>query len=313
MWVLDNLAETDDTPLVPIGDLSEQTHVAEFLSRALSNASLAHAYLFWGADLVVMEKAARLLAQAVNCERTKADACGACSTCTRIASDRHPDVQWVMSQAQQVAKGLVTRGEVGRTPSRDVRVEQVRTMTDRLILRPLEGRSRVVVFAGAEQLNLQAQNALLKTLEEPPAGALILLLTLSPDKLLPTVRSRCVPLQFRPPAVAGGDGQQQRSFDEVRTAFSALTTDDARTWLQFAEEYASTREDAESVLECLEHQAVSQLRATGALAYVEGLELIRQVRNAVSSRNGAPRLQVERLCVEWFGRIVRASPSARLL
>jgi DNA polymerase-3 subunit delta' len=114
-------------------------------------------------------------------EALEIDACATCSTCSRIARGIHPDVLLV---------------EPGDTST--IKIEAVRDIVDRAGFRPFEGRRRVVIIDDADALVVQAQNALLKTLEEPPSASVFILVTSKPDLLLPTVLSRCPKLLFRP-------------------------------------------------------------------------------------------------------------------
>ena len=103
-----------------------------------------------------------------------------CAACSRIARGVHPDVL------------IVAPGDSG-----SIKIEQVRDIVDRAAYRPFEGRRRAFIIDEADALVPAAQNALLKTLEEPPPSSVFLLITARPDMLLPTVRSRCPRLQFR--------------------------------------------------------------------------------------------------------------------
>jgi DNA polymerase-3 subunit delta' len=107
------------------------------------------------------------------------DACGACPSCRRIARGIHPDVL------------LVEPGDTG-----SIKIEQVRDVVDRAGYRPFEGRRRVVIINEADAMVEAAQNALLKTLEEPPSASVFILVSSIPDALLPTVLSRCPRLRF---------------------------------------------------------------------------------------------------------------------
>jgi DNA polymerase-3 subunit delta' len=109
------------------------------------------------------------------------DSCGKCPACTRIARGVHPDVI------------LIEPGDSG-----SIKTEQVRECIDRAAYRPFEGRRRVVIIDQADALVASAQNALLKTLEEPPSASSFILVSARSDLLLPTVRSRCPRLAFRP-------------------------------------------------------------------------------------------------------------------
>jgi DNA polymerase-3 subunit delta' len=190
---------------MPFSEVRAQDRATGSLRAALARGTLHHAYLFGGPAGVGKGTAARLLAQAVNCEGGVAgpsgwreDPCGACGPCRKIEKGTHPDVL-VLAEERVMAKAGRWEPEGGRTPSRDIVVAQVRDLTDhRLSLRLFEGRRRVIVIDPADALNVQAQNALLKTLEEPPDDTTLVLVSATPDELLPTIRSRCLRVPFGP-------------------------------------------------------------------------------------------------------------------
>jgi DNA polymerase-3 subunit delta' len=162
-------------------------------------------------------------------------------------------------------------------------VEQIRALQERLALRGLESRRKVAIITSAHTMNVQAQNAFLKTLEEPPAETTLILVAAAVDRLLPTIRSRCSKVHFGPlpveliaervqkerkldPAsarlaatMAGGSLGRALSMDldvlarrkDVLTRFESLRPDDALPALAFAEAHGGSREDAEQVLELL--------------------------------------------------------------
>lgn len=158
----------------------------ELLSRAIARGTLPPSLIFSGPAGVGKRLTATALAQALNCERPSPfgdglDACGACNACTRIARGVHADVL------------VLEPGDTGT-----IKLDQVREAIDRTAYRPFEGKRRLVAVDGADALNVEAQNALLKTLEEPPPASVFVLITDRPDVLLPTVRSRCQRLRFGP-------------------------------------------------------------------------------------------------------------------
>ncbi len=170
-----------------------QEHLTRQLAAGLLTGRLAHAYLLVGPPHVGKMTLAVNIAQAVNCpERDSGAPCGECSQCQRIARGVHPDVQVIG----------IGRGEDDGPARRDIRIDQVREIEGFLNLSAYEGAGKVVIIDGAELMNAAAANALLKTLEEPPAGTVLLLLTANEDALLSTIRSRCRALYLKPLARA---------------------------------------------------------------------------------------------------------------
>lgn len=163
-------------------ELRDQDGAIALLTRAIAADRVAPAYLFVGPPSVGKALAARIMTQALNCEEGPGAACGACATCHTIASGNHPDLLWARPEKR----------------SRTIPVELVRSAIRTLALAPQAGRRRVAVFDNADCMHPAGQNALLKTLEEPAGRTHLLLVTATPAALLPTVRSRCQLVRFRP-------------------------------------------------------------------------------------------------------------------
>lgn len=146
------------------------------LLQARQQGRQSHAYLIVGDDLARLRRFALALVQAAACPQPTAtgDACGSCATCERVAAGKLPSMQML----QPVSK------------SRQIVVDDIREMEHHLYLRS-EGAIKVGLILEADCLNEQAQNAFLKTLEEPAENTLLLLVTVSPNNLLATIRSRC--------------------------------------------------------------------------------------------------------------------------
>jgi len=257
-----------------------QTRAVDALRKAVAGATLGHAYLFTGPSGVGKELTALGLAQAMVCGEAPGEGCGRCSACVRVERFRHPDVLWLMPESDQVRRRLAGRSDFDHVPSREIRVEQVRRLQERLALRGLESPRKLVLVLPAEAMNPQAQNAFLKTLEEPPDDTTLVLVTAAPDRLLPTLRSRCVRIAFGPlprslvaervmrekgldraaaEAVARlADGSLERALEldaqelerrrETIRAFEAVTSSDLRTALRFAEQAGGSRDVAERAL-----------------------------------------------------------------
>lgn len=178
---------------MPFRDLAGHRRLIGLIGRAALRGALPPSLIFAGPDGVGKRRVAIALAQLFNCNSPRPageidgpDACGECAPCRRIARGVHADVV------------SIEPGESG-----SIKVEQARQVIERSAYRPFEGRRRVVIVNEADAMEVSAQNALLKTLEEPPQASAFVLVTARPDVLLPTVRSRCQRLRFGP--LAPGD------------------------------------------------------------------------------------------------------------
>jgi DNA polymerase-3 subunit delta' len=168
---------------MPFRDVVGHRRLIDLLVRSIRHDSLPPSLLFTGREGSGTRETALAVAQALNClspeRESTSDACGQCGACARIARGIHPDVLFV---------------EPGDTGA--IKIEQVREVVERTAYRPFEGRRRVVIVDQAETMTPQTQNALLKTLEEPPSSSVFILITALPDQLLATVRSRLIRLSF---------------------------------------------------------------------------------------------------------------------
>jgi len=162
-----------------------QDRAVAALQRGLAQGRQAHAYLLVGPPQVGKGTLALELAQALNCEGPEPP-CQECSSCHRIAAGIHADVQVVSVEA--------TDGGVHK----DISIDQIRELGRVVSLRPFEGRCRVIIIDPADAMNEAAQNAFLKTLEEPPPDVVFVLVTSRPQALRDTICSRCQRLDLSP-------------------------------------------------------------------------------------------------------------------
>ncbi len=167
---------------MPFSHVIGQENIIRLLKNSLQDGRMAHAYLFAGPDGIGKTMVAKTLAQALNCKREGGDACARCPACRRIENFSHPDVTWVRPM------GL----------SRQVGIDDIRRLRRQISLKPYQGRMKVYLITEADRMTAQASNALLKTLEEPPANSILILLTSHPASLLPTIISRCQMMRFSP-------------------------------------------------------------------------------------------------------------------
>jgi DNA polymerase-3 subunit delta' len=178
--------------------LTGHTRVKAALKRMLVSGRVPGALLFAGEEGVGKKLFALEVARALNCRTPKDhEACGVCSSCTRIAKLNYPQrddadewTQIIWTDHPDV--GLVV------APKRVLRVEQMRQIEKEANFRPFEGKARVFLIDEADKLNDASANALLKVLEEPPRTSHLILITARPAMLLPTILSRCQMIRFSP-------------------------------------------------------------------------------------------------------------------
>jgi len=169
-----------------------QSRAVSLLQRSLEQGAISHAYLLVGPPHVGKMTLALDLARVVNC-RGGEPPCGSCDACQKITSGNHADVQVI---------GLNSVGNSNDKPRTEIGIDQIREIQHSSNLPPFEGRYKVFIIDGAELMSTEAANSLLKTLEEPPAGVIFILLTANESVLPATVVSRCQRLELRPLATS---------------------------------------------------------------------------------------------------------------
>ncbi|MBV9959359.1 MAG: DNA polymerase III subunit delta' [Acidobacteria bacterium] len=184
--------------------LAGNERVKESLRRLLAARRVPGALLFVGEEGVGKKLFALELAKALNCRTPVAEveACDTCSSCTRIMRSTFPDYQSESDNKEKLIWSEYADVGLLRPYNRLIRVAQMRDLEREANFRPYEGRARVFLIEDADRLNEQSSNALLKTLEEPPATSHLILITSRPASLLPTIRSRCQTIRFAPLAAA---------------------------------------------------------------------------------------------------------------
>ncbi len=300
-----------------------QDRAVGLLRRTLASGRFPHALCFGGPPAVGRCQAALAVAQALNCEAGGDDACDACGPCRKVAAGIHPDVK------------LIAPKEAA------LKIDAVREAFADLALYPYEGRRKVYIVDQADRLTLEAESALLKTLEEPPARNVIILIAERPQALLPPVRSRCQLVRFAPvptetaarhlAAARGWDAATARTLaactggslgraleadpgallgarDEIVGGALRALEGDGATLVALAD--AWDRRGREGVLEALDHLAtwlrdLLVLRVTGAEDIVANWDRRAELAQRAAASSGRAFLTAGRLVAGAQERIRR--------
>jgi DNA polymerase-3 subunit delta' len=150
------------------------------LQTAAERSRVPHAYLFYGTEGVGKRTVAEIFSKAMNCRNNTIDACDECPSCVKIDRGNHPDVVMIRAEGQFI------------------KIKEIRELQERMKFRPLEGRKRIFIIDDADRMNIVSANALLKTLEEPSASNILILITARPHQLPMTILSRCQHVRFNP-------------------------------------------------------------------------------------------------------------------
>lgn len=163
-------------------DIIGHEKIKEHLQRAIESDHVSHAYILTGETGMGRKSLANAFSMTLLCERGKSDPCMECHACKQVMTNNHPDLIFVTHEKP---------GSIG--------VDDIRgQINDTIMIRPYSSYYKIYIVDEAEKMTVQAQNALLKTIEEPPSYAIIMLLTTNQEAFLPTILSRCVQLKLKP-------------------------------------------------------------------------------------------------------------------
>ncbi len=254
--------------------------VVALLRNGIASERVSHAYLFTGAPHVGKRTLALNLAQALNCEDQEKP-CGRCVSCSKISKGVHPDVRVIDRQYQAHLR------EEASAQQKALRIDTIRTIVEEVSLKPFEGQRKVFIIREAEAMTSEAANCLLKTLEEPPAQAVLLLTASDTRLLLPTIVSRCQVFGLRlvPMKLIERELQSRYGVDQERARFLARLSEGKMGWA-----IAATQDD--TVLEQREER-LKQLLALLRMGRIDRLDYAEQL-------SGQPR-SVRAVLELWLG------------
>lgn len=155
--------------------------IIRHMKNSIATGKVSHSYIFSGETGAGKKLLARTFATTLQCEKNGTEPCMECDSCRRADSKNHPDIIYLTHEKPNTISVDEVRGQI---------VEDV-------MIKPYYGKYKIYIISDAEKMTVQAQNAILKTIEEPPAYGIFMLLTSNADALLPTIQSRCVRLNVK--------------------------------------------------------------------------------------------------------------------
>lgn len=155
-------------------------NVKHLLDNSIKSNSLVHSYMFVGPEGIGKSLFAKDLAEIILCMSSHSSACGTCSSCIKFESNNHPDFVFIDSD-----------------DGKSIKIGQIRLMQEQISEKPIVSERKVYVINNSDLMTVEAQNCLLKTLEEPPEYATIILVLSNENKLLNTIKSRCAKVAFQ--------------------------------------------------------------------------------------------------------------------
>ncbi len=231
-------------------DIIGQEQIKEHLTNALSTGKVSHAYIINGEKSSGKEFIAKVFAQALQCEAEGIEPCQQCRPCKQALTDNQPDIIRVTHEKPNT-----------------ISVDDIRAQVNNdVAIKPYSSKYKIYIINEAEKMTVQAQNAILKTLEEPPEYAIILLLVSNVNSLLPTILSRCVVLNMKPVAdelVKKYLCEQLQVPDykaEVCVAFARGNVGKAKA-LASSEEFENVKAEALSLLKYIKDMELSEIIA----------------------------------------------------
>jgi len=287
---------------MPFADIVGHQKQLKSLRHSLETERLHHAYLFVGPEGVGKKTVAQAVAKCLHCREQRLDFCDQCPACSSIRDGNCPDVHLIQPQAGK----------------KEISINQIRDLIGKISLRSFSGRRKVALVDPAELMNYHAQNALLKTLEEPPENSALFLITQNSGVLLPTLLSRCLRVSFgflslrdttefltrkkdldlaasqlRAALTMGSIGQALAwSEEDIKTErrewierYCRLPEQDHRSALSFAEDLAMDKDKCLKVLQWLEgwNRDVLALQVTGNQHMIRNFDLLENLQKQAFS------------------------------
>ena len=172
----------EESRIFDFKDIIGNDMIKDHFKKAIENNKISHAYILTGEAGTGRKSIANAFSMALLCEKGGKEPCMVCHSCKQVLSGNHPDLIYVKHEKPN-----------------SIGVDDIREqINDTIMIRPYSSYYKIYIVDEAEKMTVQAQNALLKTIEEPPSYAVIILITTNQEAFLPTILSRCVQLKLKP-------------------------------------------------------------------------------------------------------------------
>jgi DNA polymerase-3 subunit delta' len=264
-----------------LDEVRGQPRAIEVLKRALARGRLAHALILTGPPGTGKRTTAIALAAGLLCGKIPGRGCGECQDCHLVALETHPDLF-----VEDLARAQAERA------SASLSIEQIRRVRAHLALRPVRATGKVALIDPADRMTIDAQNALLKTLEEPPGQTTLILLATNADALLPTIRSRCQCVRFAPL-------EDEIIYDIL--VQEGIEAEEARRAAGLADgslAQARTLADAEAIARSQELQ--DKLAGLASLSLPDALDLSAELAGGRGERARAQQAMQVLIMLSWY-------------
>lgn len=266
-----------------------------FLNNILKHNTVSHSYMFIGENSIGKKLFAKEFAKGILCESDTSKPCGNCTSCIKFENSNHPDF-YILDEEDGTIKN-----------------EQIREINKNILEKPIESLKKVYIINNSENMTVQAQNSLLKTLEEPPEHAVIILITSNENKMLTTIKSRCTKINFIP--LNNSDirtilrreynidnvsefiftfarGSVERTlkiqakldlYGDIQETFNDIKNIDALELLKLKEELAQNKEDIDFILEYI--NAILKDLSMNDSKYLNCIFIVEQTKDRLKRNN----------------------------
>lgn len=256
------------------------TQIKEMLQKTIKNNKIIHSYMFIGTSLTQKYEYAREFAKTILCEHGNIEPCDSCKSCIEFNTDNHPDY-------------IEIELEDGDT----IKISQIRKMQAKILEKPIISQRKVYIIKDADLMTKEAQNCLLKTLEEPPKFVTIILLANNENLLLTTIKSRCLKISFKEEDEKTLTEDEKELFDELEKIFSNIENYNILDVLGKLDILYKNKEKIYKILDYINIILFNKSKKN--VKYIEYIQYVEETKNRLKS-NANYDMTIDRLLLNIF-------------